>query len=331
MQPHLAALLIGVDDGVCGSSCALNAVRMSAMLRSYFGYPDERVIVMTDDNNTIAIPPTRQNVDIAMLNLVKWSEASAAEGNPATLWIYGCFSTDLGDDGILRLQEQEDKFFTRDQFWRFLRMLPNTTRVICLIDGPTCNGIRSAAEEGSIYRYTGRRTQCAGRPVEVDQSTPDLLFIFGDRSLHTVRGTVSPPIDEATQKSAKRKKRGPGGGAGAAADSDDDEDDWGYLSDSGPIVDSNDLPEHRITNVFTTALQRYDQRLSCTTLLRKMAAIARKARRDFVPVIETTRPLDPVRPFSATVDDRPLMMVTASMGAGGAADAEENHGAFSLL
>jgi hypothetical protein len=299
---------------------------MSAMLRSYFGYPDERVIVMTDDNNTISIPPTRHNVDKAMLNLVKWAEASAASGMPATLWIYGCFATDLGDDGILRLQEQvDDRYFTRDQFWRFLRMLPNTTRVICLIDGPTCNGIRSAAEENSVYRYTGRRTQCAGRPIEIDQTTPDLMFIFGDRSLHTVRGTTSPPIDEASQKS-KRKRRG-----SMVADSDD-EDDWGYLSDSGPIVDSNDLPEHRITNVFTTALQRYDQRLSCTTLLRKMAAIARKARRDFVPVIETTRPLDPVRPFSATIDDRPLMMVTASMGAGGVADTEEHQGgAFSLL
>lgn len=322
---HLAALLVGVDDGVCGSSCALNAVRMSAMLRSYFGYPDERVIVMTDDNNTIAIPPTRQNVDIAMLNLVEWAKASAAAGQPATLWIYGCFSTELGEDGILRLQEQEDKYFTRDQFWRFLRMLPTKTRVICLIDGPTCNGMRSPTEEGSLFRYTGRRTQCAEKPIELDQSTPDLMFIFGDRSLHTVRGTVSPDINAAAGASQKAKRRRGGG-----ADSEDD-DEWGYLSDSGPVVESNDLPEHRITNVFTTALQRYDQRLSCTTLLRKMAAIARKARRDFVPVIETTRPLDPVRPFSATIDDRPLMMVTASMGAGGASDTEETHGAFSLL
>lgn len=288
-----AALLIGVDCD--GNACANNVLRMSAMLRSVFGYRDDRVLMMCDDNHRNSMPPTRTNVELGMLKLIEWSKEGVHAGDVVTLWIYGCFSQDLGDDGVLCLHgDPADPVLTRDQFWRFLGLLHHTTRVVCMIDGPTCAGVAQGT-----FRYSGRRTLCCSRPISVNTNVPDLLFIFGDTSANVLRRSYAPPPAAATR------------GRAASPDSggDDDDEDEGYLSDGGPIMFAE---QHRVTSVFIDALQQYNRRLSITTLLRKMAALARKARRDFVPVIETTRPLDPVRPFSVTESDMPIMIVRNS-------------------
>lgn len=281
----LAALLLGTNDsgddsgnntGVGG--CTLSAVRMAAMLRETFGYSSDKIILMCDDNYHKSIPPTRNNVELAMMNLVQWSVEAERLGEPATLWLYGCFGADLGADGIFSLQgDATDPVLTRDQFWRFLTMLPSSTRVICLVDAKSCRGIKC---EG-IFRYSGRRTQCLGRPIAPNSSVPDVIFIFSEPS-------------------------------SLAEDDKEDELDEQDERDEQLEHGVDGMLENRLTGIFIAAMTEYNRRLSVTTLLRKMAAISRKSKRDFVPVIESTRPLDPVRPFSADISDRPLMVIVAS-------------------
>lgn len=326
------ALLIGVDGcgyGQCfapgaGSRgiapCSTNVIRIAGMLRDVYGYHADSIITMTNDNQHGSIPPTRINVELALMKMVAMARADDAVGAQCTLWVYGCFEDDLGEDGLFCIQgDPLDPWFTRDQFGTFLRMLPQQTRVVCLVDSvSSCSGMFDATGGALFYRYTGRRSQSCGLHANAlgkaggaaQSSLPDVLFFF--TQLPSRAGALASDRRGTSEVSARKE--------GSARESEGSETEATEKSGAGGTDDAVDASsslahahtkERRMTDVFMSVFKEYGNRMSCTTLLRKMSAMVRKDRLGFVPILETTRPLDAVRPFSATLEDLPIMLVSA--------------------